>query len=154
MQPTLFIPQLCCMPRSNPAWSNPAWSNQFAQKPSTRGRVCEYSKLSNKHYCTRKTWVKGSLEMYLCSFQTIQIWNDCSLDASSTLVCSRCDLLFIRNLLSYFYFGQEIRESESECHKEDTCFQISLQLKIHRIAPYLQINKRIYTLFFELMAWL
>ena len=34
------------------------WSYQFAQKPSTWGRVCEYSKLSRKHYCTQKTQQK------------------------------------------------------------------------------------------------
>ena len=73
-----------------------------------------------------KNSVKGRIEMHLRSFQTIQIWNDFSLDANSTLACSTRHLCFIRDSLS------------------------SLKLKIHRIAPNIKINKIDHALF---LSW-
>ena len=76
-----------------------------------------------------KNSVTGRIEMHLRSFQTIQIWNDFSLDASSTLAYFRRHLCFICNSLS------------------------SLKMKIHKIAANnngeanIKINKRYHAIF-------
>ena len=127
MRPNLSIPQLCCMPRSNPKTNIPFKDSIMivpicSKTIPPRQSLWIENTLQNTISGVKKS-VKGRIEMYLRSFQTIQIWNDFSLDASTTLAYSRRHLCFIRDSLS------------------------SLKMKIHRIAPNIKINKIYHAIF-------